>query len=79
MQNRPTQVRHRALEKRTLRRVTLRLMPFMMACYFFALLDRVNVGFASLQMNKDIGLSPAVFGFGASLYFVFILPARGAE
>ena len=59
-----------ALEKATLRRVTLRLMPFMMACYFFALLDRVNVGFASLQMNKDIGLSPAVFGFGASLYFV---------
>jgi MFS transporter, ACS family, tartrate transporter len=59
-----------ALEKATLRRVTLRLMPFMMACYFFALLDRVNVGFASLQMNKDIGLSPAIFGFGASLYFV---------
>jgi len=58
------------IEKVTIRRVTLRLMPFLMVCYFFALLDRVNVGFASLQMNKDIGLSPAVFGLGASLFFV---------
>jgi len=41
-----------------------------MVCYFFALLDRVNVGFAALQMNKDLGLSPAVFGLGASLFFV---------
>ena len=59
-----------ALEKATIRRVTLRLMPFLMVCYFFALLDRVNVGFAALQMNKDLGLSPTVFGFGASLFFV---------
>ncbi|MDR3563748.1 MAG: MFS transporter [Negativicutes bacterium] len=58
------------IEKATIRRVTLRLMPFLMVCYFFALLDRVNVGFAALLMNKDIGLSPTVFGFGASLFFV---------
>ncbi len=58
------------LEKTTIRRVTLRLMPFLMICYFFALLDRVNVGFAALQMNRDLGLSPTVFGFGASLFFV---------
>ncbi|MDR3561339.1 MAG: MFS transporter [Negativicutes bacterium] len=58
------------LERITIRRVTLRLMPFLMICYFFALLDRVNVGFAALLMNKDIGLSPTVFGFGASLFFV---------
>ena len=58
------------LERTTIRRVTLRLMPFLMVCYFFALLDRVNVGFAALQMNKDIGLSPTVFGFGASMFFV---------
>ena len=51
-----------ALEKATMRRITLRLVPFLMLCYFFALLDRVNVGFAALQMNKDLGLSPAVFG-----------------
>src|SRR4029450_2920470 len=41
-----------------------------MVCYFFALLDRVNVGFAALQMNKDLGLTPAMFGFAASLFFV---------
>ena len=59
-----------ALEKATMRRVSLRLVPFLMACYFFALLDRVNVGFAALQMNKDLGLSAAVFGLGSSLFFV---------
>ncbi|MDP4023578.1 MFS transporter [Methylobacterium sp. NEAU 140] len=53
-----------------MRRVILRLVPFLMLCYFFALLDRVNVGFAALQMNKDLGLTPAMFGFAASLFFV---------
>jgi MFS family permease len=53
-----------------MRRVTLRLLPFLMICYFFALLDRVNVGFAALQMNKDLGLSAAAFGLGSSLFFV---------
>jgi len=64
------QLDDRDLEKTTIRRVSLRLVPFLMVCYFFALLDRVNVGFAALQMNKDLGLSPAVFGLGASLFFV---------
>jgi MFS transporter, ACS family, tartrate transporter len=59
-----------ALERATMRHITLRLVPFLMLCYFFALLDRVNVGFASLQMNKDLGLSAAVFGLGSSLFFV---------
>src|SRR5678815_4440925 len=59
-----------ALEKATMRRITLRLVPFLMLCYFFALLDRVNVGFAALQMNHDLGLSAAVFGLGSSLFFV---------
>lgn len=58
------------MEKTTMRRVLLRLVPFLMICYFFALLDRVNIGFAALQMNKDLGLTPAMFGFGASLFFV---------
>ncbi|TGD96664.1 MFS transporter [Methylobacterium nonmethylotrophicum] len=53
-----------------MRRVILRLVPFLMVCYFFALLDRVNVGFAALQMNHDLGLTPAMFGFAASLFFV---------
>ena len=58
------------LETTTMRKVLLRIVPFLMICYFFALLDRVNVGFAALQMNKDLGLTPAMFGFGASLFFV---------
>jgi MFS family permease len=58
------------IEQRTMRRVMLRLVPFLMVCYFFALLDRVNVGFAALQMNKELGLTPATFGFAASLFFV---------
>ena len=58
------------LERTTMRRVILRLVPFLMVCYFFALLDRVNVGFAALQMNKDLGLTPAMFGFAASLFFI---------
>jgi MFS family permease len=45
-------------------------MPFLMLCYFVAYLDRVNVGFASLQMNKALGLSSAAYGFGAGLFFV---------
>ena len=58
------------IERATMRRVILLLVPFLMICYFCALLDRVNVGFAALQMNKDLGLTPATFGFGASLFFV---------
>jgi MFS family permease len=53
-----------------MRRVILRLVPFMMVCYFLALLDRVNIGFAALEMNKDLGLTPTMFGFAASLFFV---------
>jgi MFS family permease len=63
-------VEDRGLEGSTMRRVILRLVPFLMVCYFFALLDRVNIGFAALQMNKDLGLTPAMFGFAASLFFV---------
>ena len=47
------------LEKQTLKRVTLRLVPFLIVCYFIAYLDRVNVGFAALTMNKDLGLAMA--------------------
>jgi MFS transporter, ACS family, tartrate transporter len=59
-----------SVEKTTMRKVILRLVPFLMVCYFFALLDRVNIGFAALQMNKDLGLTPTMFGFAASLFFV---------
>lgn len=54
----------------TMRKVGLRLVPLLMICYFVAYLDRVNVGFAALTMKADTGISDAVFGFGAALFFV---------
>jgi len=59
-----------ALESRTMQRVIWRIMPLIMLCYFVAYLDRVNVGFAALQMNKAIGLNGAAFGLGAGLFFL---------
>jgi ACS family tartrate transporter-like MFS transporter len=47
-----------------------RLIPFMMLLYVVNYIDRVNVGFAALTMNKDLGFSPAIFGFGAGLFFL---------
>lgn len=58
------------LEARTMKRVMSRLVPFLIVCYFVAYLDRVNVGFAALQMNKDLGFSASQFGFGAGVFFI---------
>ncbi len=58
------------LERRTVRLVTLRPVPFLMLCYFVAYLNRLNVGFAKLTMSGDIGLSDTTFGFGAGIFFV---------
>lgn len=52
------------------RKVAFRLMPLLIAGQVFAYMDRVNVGFAALTANRDIGLSPAQYGFGASLLFI---------
>lgn len=68
------------LETRTIRKVTLRLVPFLIVCYFVAYLDRVNVGFAALTMNQDLGLTSSMYGFGAGVfflaYFVFEVPSN---
>jgi ACS family tartrate transporter-like MFS transporter len=68
------------VEKRALRRITWRIVPFVMFLYFIAFIDRVNIGFASLTMNKDLGLSPSVYGFGAGIfflgYFLFEVPSN---
>jgi MFS transporter, ACS family, tartrate transporter len=58
------------IERRTIRKVMWRLMPFLVVCYFVAYLDRVNVGFAKLQMNAALGLSEAAYGLGAGLFFI---------
>ncbi len=51
-------------------KATWRLMPFMGLLYVVAYLDRVNVGTAALTMNKDIGLTPEIYGFGAGIFFI---------
>src|SRR3954462_3620838 len=58
------------IEARTIRKVMWRLLPFLFVCYFVAYLDRVNVGFAKLQMNSALGLSEAAYGLGAGLFFI---------
>ena len=60
----------RSREDAIIRKITLRLIPFLMLCYFFALIDRSNVGIAALQMNARLGLSAAAYGLGGSLFFV---------
>ncbi len=68
------------LESRTIARVTKRLVPFLIVCYFVAYLDRVNVGFAALTMNKDLGLTAQAYGIGAGIfflsYFLFEVPSN---
>ena len=59
-----------AIEAETMRRVMWRLLPFLMLCYFIAYVDRVNAGFAALTMNRDVGLTQAIFGIGGGLFFV---------
>src|SRR5258706_5660953 len=68
------------VEVRTIAKVARRLVPFLIVCYFIAYLDRVNVGFAALTMNQDLGLSQTAFGFGAGIffiaYFIFEVPCN---
>jgi len=59
----------RTLEQTTMRKVYLRLLPFAIVTYFFCFIDRVNVGFAALTMNKDLGLTASMFGTAAGAFF----------
>ncbi len=59
-----------AFEKATYAKVTRRLMPLLLICYVVSYLDRVNVGFAKLQMLSALGFSDLVYGFGAGIFFV---------
>jgi D-galactonate transporter len=68
------------LETRIIRKVSVRLIPFLMVCYFIAYIDRVNVGFAAVTMNQDLGLTASAYGFGAGVfflaYFLFEVPSN---
>jgi MFS transporter, ACS family, tartrate transporter len=58
------------LGRATLAKVGWRLLPFLLLLYIVAWLDRVNIGFAALQMNADLGFSDTVYGFGAGVFFI---------
>jgi ACS family tartrate transporter-like MFS transporter len=68
------------IESAVVRRLTWRLIPFLFLLYIVAYLDRINVGFAALQMRPQLGFTDAVYGLGASMffagYFVFQLPSN---
>jgi MFS transporter, ACS family, tartrate transporter len=68
------------LETSAIRAISIRLIPFLVLAYFFAYLDRVNLGFAALTMNADLKFSPTVFGWGAGIffigYFIFEVPSN---
>jgi MFS transporter, ACS family, tartrate transporter len=68
------------LEQRTIRKVGWRLLPLIVVIYFVAYIDRTNVSFAALTMNKELGLSAYVFGWGAGIfflgYFLFEVPSN---
>ncbi|HEY2931312.1 MAG TPA: MFS transporter [Acidobacteriota bacterium] len=67
------------IAERTRRRVTWRIMPYLLLLYIIAFLDRVNVGYANLTMSADLGFSAAVFGTGAGIFFIgyFLLEIPG--
>ncbi|HTS47673.1 MAG TPA: MFS transporter [Bryobacteraceae bacterium] len=69
-----------AFENSVYRKVTWRLLPYLFLCYILAYIDRVNVGFAKLQMQRDLGMTEAVYGLGAGIffigYFLFEIPAN---
>jgi MFS transporter, ACS family, tartrate transporter len=68
------------VERRTLARVTRRLVAFSFLCYVVAYIDRINIGFVSGVLQRELGLSHAAYGFGAGLfflgYFLFEIPSN---
>lgn len=70
----------REFEEATYGKLVRRLIPFLFICYIVAFLDRVNVGFAKLQMAGDLQFSDTVYGFGAGVffigYFIFEVPSN---
>jgi MFS family permease len=58
------------LARRTLRRVSARLLPFLIALYLWAWIDRTNLAIAALQMTHDLHFSSSAYGFGAGIFFL---------
>lgn len=66
----PTLAGDAAIEKATIRKLSLRLLPFLFVLYIFNFLDRSNVAIAGLQMNRDLRFSSSAFGLGAGIFFL---------
>lgn len=66
------------LEKQTMRKVTMRIIPFTFLLYIISYLDRANIGYAALQMNKDLALSAEVFGIVSGIFY-WLFPFRSAK
>lgn len=68
------------VEKRATKRITRRLMPFLILLFVIAYIDRVNLGYAALQMTGDLGFTAEIFGFGAGIFFLgyFLLEVPGS-
>ena len=66
--------------ERARRRIARRILPYLFLLYVIAFLDRVNVAYAALDMTRDLGFTPEVFGFGAGIFFIgyFLLEIPGA-
>ena len=58
------------LQRRTILKISWRLLPLIVVSYFIAYVDRTNVAFAALTMNKDLGISAYLYGWGAGIFFL---------
>src|SRR5438067_8004352 len=71
---------NQALEKQTIAKIAWRLLPLIVVISFVAYIDRTNVGFAALGMNKDLGFTAYIYGWGAGIfflgYFIFEVPSN---
>src|SRR3954469_12457533 len=69
-------------ESAIVRKITLRIIPFVFLLYIISYLDRANIGYAALQMNKELALTSEAFGFAAGIffigYFLFEVPSNVA-
>jgi MFS transporter, ACS family, tartrate transporter len=64
------------IERATIRTVAWRLLPLVFLLYLFSLVDRVNLGFAALTMNKDLGFTPYTYSLGVAAFFIGYIPCE---
>src|SRR2546425_6566515 len=60
----------KAIEQRTIRKLQIRLIPFLFLLYVIAMVDRINIGFAALTMNKELGITGHQYGIAAGIFFI---------